>query len=112
MRASSKKRILRMVISDIAAFCLVAYLVCAQVFHFFPWKPVQIEIPAPEDMTVSAIPTPAPTDTPAPSAIPAPTDEPLTSPETDGHDDPSVQTPEPVVTPESGTTPDTISCLL
>ena len=42
MKSSSKKRILRMVILDLCAFCVLAYLVCAQVFRFFPFKPVDI----------------------------------------------------------------------
>ena len=32
MKASSKKRILRMVVLDLLGFCVLAYLVCAQVF--------------------------------------------------------------------------------
>ena len=42
MKSTNKKRILRMVILDLCAFCVLSYLICAQVFHFFPWKPVQI----------------------------------------------------------------------
>ena len=79
MKSSSKKRILRMVILDLAAFCVLAYLVCAQVFRFFPFKPVDISAgmtvlatPTP----VAATPTPAPTDTPKPTDTPAPTDAP------------------------------------
>ena len=44
MKASSKKRILRMVVLDLLGFCVLAYLVCAQVFHFFPWKPIEIDM--------------------------------------------------------------------
>ena len=42
MRKTSKKRILRWVILDILGFCVMAYFICAQVFRFFPWKPVDI----------------------------------------------------------------------
>ena len=38
MKASSKKRILRMVVLDLLGFCVLAYLVCANVFRFFPWN--------------------------------------------------------------------------
>ena len=105
MRASSKKRILRMVLLDAAGFCLVSYLVCAQVFHFFPWKPVQIEIPAPEEMTVSAAPTPASTDATAVEETPAPSDEPQTPPDTGAPQGHAALTPEPDATPEPGATP-------
>ena len=103
MRASSKKRILRMVVLDLAGFCVVAYFVCAQVFRFFPWKPIDIS----KDMTVlatpapaTAAPTPVPTDTPSPTAVPSAT--PLISEPAAGSSEPAVpqSTPAPTHTPE------------
>ena len=68
MKASSKKRILRMVVLDLLGFCVLAYLVCAQVFHFFPWKPIEIDMTEINTASMNAadIHTPVPTDTPAP----------------------------------------------
>ena len=65
MKTTSKKRILRMVILDLCAFCVLAYLVCAQVFRFFPFKKVDIV----GEMTVLATPTPVPA-TPTPHRSP------------------------------------------
>ena len=42
MKTTSKKRILRMVIFDVLGFCVLAYLICAQVFRFFPFKPLNV----------------------------------------------------------------------
>ena len=106
MKKSSKKRIVRMVIFDLCGFCVLSYLICAQVFHFFPWKPVEIELPdLPEAPVaeVKATDTPAPTD--APSPTPAPTDPPATT-EPDPSDpgaeptDAPIETPAPTETPE------------
>ena len=106
MRASSKKRILRWVILDLCAFCVMAYLICAQVFRFFPWKPVDIT----ETMTVLATPTPlvatptpAPTDTPTPTDTPAPTTEGTDAP---GSSDPQAAASAPADTPEPTATPE------
>ncbi|MBQ7755193.1 MAG: phosphodiester glycosidase family protein [Clostridia bacterium] len=107
MKKTGKKRILRMVIFDLLGFCVLSYLICAQVFHFFPWKPVEIELPdLPEAPVIEAkaTDTPAPTDTP--TATPAPTDAPATtepdaSTETEeATDAPMEETPAPTETPE------------
>ncbi|MBQ6146396.1 MAG: hypothetical protein IJI82_05125, partial [Clostridia bacterium] len=71
MKTTSKKRILRMVIFDVLGFCVLAYLICAQVFRFFPFKPLNVA----EGVTVLATPTPIPA-TPTPEPTPAPTDTP------------------------------------
>ncbi len=100
MKASSKKRILRMVVLDLLGFCVLAYLVCAQVFHFFPWKPIEIDMTEINTASMNAadIHTPVPTDTPAP--IPAPTDTPAPTDAPDGTADPNAETPAPTNTPE------------
>jgi len=67
MKPTSKKRILRMVILDLCGFCVLSYLICAQVFRFFPWKPVEIELPSIPPSTEAR-----PTDTPAPMPSPTP----------------------------------------
>lgn len=104
MKATSKKRILRMVILDVCGFCVLAYLVCAQVFRFFPWKPVELELPDPNQTSVSAVPTatPEPTQapTPEPTDAPKPTDTPTEPQSSEGTAVQATDTPEPVVTPE------------
>lgn len=103
MKSSSKKRILRMVILDLCAFCVLAYLVCAQVFRFFPFKPVDISAgmtvlatPTP----VAATPTPAPTDTPKPTDTPQPTDAPTAPASSETAETQPTDTPVPTDTPE------------
>ena len=104
MKATSKKRILRMVILDVCGFCVLAYLVCAQVFRFFPWKPVELELPDPNQTSVGAVPTatPEPTQapTPEPTDAPKPTDAPTEPQSSEGTAVQATDTPEPVVTPE------------
>ena len=104
MKATSKKRILRMVILDVCGFCVLAYLVCAQVFRFFPWKPVELELPDPNQTSVSAVPTATPEPTQVPTAeptdAPKPTDAPTEPQSSEGTAVQATDTPEPVVTPE------------
>lgn len=104
MKATSKKRILRMVILDVCGFCVLAYLVCAQVFRFFPWKPVELELPDPNQTSVSAVPTATPEPTQVPTAeptdAPKPTDAPTEPQSSEGTAVQTTDTPEPVVTPE------------
>ncbi len=103
MKTTSKKRILRIVILDLLAFCVLSYLVCAQVFHFFPWKPIEIEIEEPQPVaSVEAEATPVPTETPAPTDTPAPTNtpEPTVEPAPTESGAEPAQTPAPTNTPE------------
>ncbi len=101
MRASSKKRILRMVIIDLCAFCVLGYLVCANVFRFFPWKPVEINLSDLENKAVNVAPTSAPTPTVAPTAAPTNTPDPTDAPENpEGSSEPAEETPVPTETPE------------
>ena len=105
MKASSKKRILRMVVLDVCGFCVLAYLVCAQVFRFFPWKPVELELPEPSRAAVSTVPAATPDPTPAPTTEPTHTPEPSDAPvDPQSFEDPAVQTadtpaPEPTAEP-------------
>ena len=91
-----------MVIFDVLGFCVLAYLICAQVFNFFPWKPVEIEI---TDLNADVgnfqlTAKPTPTKTPEPVNTPKPSDVPAVPTTTEGEADPSVQTPFPADTPE------------
>lgn len=108
MRKTSKKRILRWVILDILGFCVMAYLICAQVFRFFPWKPVDISA----DMTVLATPIPVlstPTAAPTPTVAPTPTEAPTpvpSAPDATTGSEPIVETPPPEITPAPTETPE------
>ena len=103
MKTTSKKRILRMVILDLCAFCVLAYLVCAQVFRFFPFKKVDIV----GEMTVLATPTPVPaTPTTAPTDTPQPTDAPTPTPDETADASVTVAPDEPEVTPAPTDTPE------
>lgn len=95
MRKTSKKRILRWVVLDLCGFCVIAYLICAQVFNFFPWKPVEIEIPDPGEasVTVQVTAAPQPTPTVAPTDTPAPTDAPATPATSAGEGETGTETP-------------------
>lgn len=103
MRVSSKKRILRMVIFDVLGFCVLAYLICAQVFRFFPFKPIDVSA----ELTVLATPAPAtaapttvPTDTPVPTDAPKSTPDASSAATSGPMTDTPEATPEPTDTPE------------
>ena len=95
MRKTSKKRILRWVVLDLCGFCVIAYLICAQVFNFFPWKPVEIEIPDLGEIpvTVEATAAPQPTPMAAPTDTPAPMDAPATPATSAGEGETGTETP-------------------
>lgn len=102
MTKRDKKRILRMVLADLAAFGVLSYLVCAQVFRFFPWRPVEIVIPAQEASVPEA--TAVPEETAEPTAAPAHTPAPSASGE-ESTPSTTEQTPAPTATPEPTDTP-------
>ncbi len=110
MRTTSKKRILRMVVLDLCGFCVLAYFICAQVFHFFPWKRVEIEMPEFGEASVSVVPTAtaAPSHTPAPTDTPRPTDAPADPASTEDPAEPAsiTPTPEPTIEPTPEPTPE------
>ena len=109
MKTTDKKRILRMVILDVCGFCVMAYLIAAQVFRFFPWKPVEIEFPqqTPAELSVEATASPKHTEapTPEPTEVPKPTDAPVEPKASDNAAVQATDTPVPTDTPEPTSEP-------